>query len=215
MSRRTTARLSAALMAGALVTVPLSAGALAAGASTGTAVTQSAEAAGTGAGSADDEYAPRSLPFALPGFKEQEFDGALLVGEGHARFSLAFNMVTPAGRVLDDNMVPWIKRIGTVTPDGSYYEIDMTTDNRNITPETIGALRAVLAHPEDWSEAEVAEAREQLPVQEAAYAAVLRDTRTVRLRFSTTGDGEIVGSATALTDDTEVFLQASPPWSGR
>ncbi|MEV0893929.1 trehalase family glycosidase [Promicromonospora sp. NPDC050262] len=237
MSRRTTARFGAALVAGALVTVPLAAGALAADASTGaavastaatagtgttagtsatndgTAVAQVAGAAGTGGGGPEDDYAPRSLPFALPGFKEQEFDGALLVGEGHARFSLAFNMVTPQGRVLDDNMVPWIKRIGTVTPDGSYYEIDMTTDNRNITPETIGALRAVLAHPEDWSEAEVAKAREQLPVQEAAYEAAVRDTRTVRLRFSTTDGGEIVGSATALTDDTEVFLQASPPWS--
>ncbi len=74
-------------------------------------------------------------------------------------------------------------------------------------------MRAVLAHPEDWSEAEVTKAREQLPVQEAAYAAALRDARTVRLRFSTTDDGEIVGSATALTDDTEVFLQASPPWA--
>lgn len=237
MSRRTTARFGAALVASALVTVPLAAGALAAdgtsvqgggnGAATAatstaatsttaastTATSTTATTAGTGAGSSHDEYAPRSLPFALPGFKEQEFDGALLVGEGHARFSLAFNMVTPQGRVLDDNMVPWIQRIGTVTPDGSYYEIDMTTDNRNITPETIGALRAVLAHPEDWSEAEVAKAREQLPVQEAAYAAALRDTRTVRLRFSTTDDGEIVGSATALTDDTEVFLQASPPWA--
>ena len=146
MNRRATVRSSAALLVSALVTLPITAGALAADGDVSAVASDDGTANGT-----TDKYAPHSLPFALPGFKEQEFDGALLVGEGHARFSLAFNMVTPAGRVLDDNMVPWIKRIGTVTPDGSYYEIDMTTDNRTVTPETIGALRAVLAHPEDWT----------------------------------------------------------------
>ncbi len=179
------------------------------------AATTAAEATGspTGGTSAAPSLDQLAVPFARPGFKEQEFDGALLVGEGQTRFSLAFDMVSPAGKIIDDNMVPYIKRIGPVTPDGSYYEIDVSTDDGSVTAESIGALKAMLAHPEDWTAAEVAKATTELPKQEAAYDAIQKNAREIRIRYSVTGAGEIVGSATALTDDTTVYLQASAPWS--
>ncbi|MTD13249.1 Bacterial alpha-L-rhamnosidase [Nakamurella sp. YIM 132087] len=155
----------------------------------------------------------RSLPFAMPGFKEQEFNGALLVGQGQSRFSLSFDLLTKDGKVIDENMVPSIEKFGPVTPDGSYYEIQVTTGDRVITQAKLDALQTTIDHPEDWSAEEVAAATAQLPGFRATYEAKQRDKRTVRIRYSVTGAGEIVGAATALTDDTTVFLQASPPWA--
>ncbi len=159
-----------------------------------------------------ETYEPRSRPFAIPGFKEQEFDGALLVGKGETRFSMAVNLLTKDGKVLDDNMVPNILKFGPVTPNGEYYEITVTTDDRVLTPARLDALQATIDHPEDWSAEEVANAKAQLPGLQAAYDKKQQDKRTIVIRYARTAAGEIIGAVKALDDDTSVYLQASPPW---
>src|SRR5690242_17299181 len=54
-------------------------------------------------------YEPLQRPFAMPGFKEQEFNGALFVGKGETRFSTSVTLVTRALRPIHENMVPWIR----------------------------------------------------------------------------------------------------------
>ena len=128
------------------------------------------------------------------------------------RFSMAVNLLAKDGKVLDDNMVPNILKFGPVTPNGEYYEITVTTDDRVLTPARLDALQATIDHPEDWSAEEVANAKAQLPGLQAAYDKKQQDKRTIVIRYARTAAGEIIGAVKALDDDTSVYLQASPPW---
>jgi hypothetical protein len=40
-----------------------------------------------------------------PGFKEPDFNGALLVGKGEARFSLRVDLLTKSSKLIRENMV--------------------------------------------------------------------------------------------------------------
>ncbi|MEU0155638.1 hypothetical protein [Micromonospora fulviviridis] len=66
------------------------------------------------------DLAPLTRPFVMPGFKEQEFNGALFVGEGETRFSVSVDLLTRDNKVVHENMVPNIRRIGPIATDGSY-----------------------------------------------------------------------------------------------
>jgi hypothetical protein len=158
------------------------------------------------------ELAPLSRPFAMPGFKEQEFNGALFVGEGETRFSVSVDLLTKDGKVINENMVPSIWRLGPIATDGSYYEIELSTDDRVITKERLGGLRATIDHPESWSATDVANAQAQLPGLQAKYDAMQAGKRNVVVRYARVDDTELVGSVTALDDDTSVWLDASAPW---
>lgn len=158
------------------------------------------------------ELAPLSRPFVMPGFKEQEFNGALLVGEGETRFSVSVDLVTKDNKVINENMVPSIRRFGPIATDGSYYEIELSTDDRVITPEKLGGLQTTLDHPEDWDPEDVEAARTQLPTLQARYEQIQRDRRNIVIRYARVDDDELVGSVTALDDDTTVYVDASAPW---
>ncbi|SCL28502.1 alpha-L-rhamnosidase [Micromonospora pallida] len=158
------------------------------------------------------DLAPLSRPFVMPGFKEQEFNGALLVGEGETRFSVSVDLLTKDNKIVHENMVPNIRRIGPIATDGSYYEIELSTDDRVLTAEKIGGLQATLDHPESWSAEDVAAARTQLPTLKAQYERNQRNRRNIVIRFARVSPTELVGSVTALDDDTTVFLDASAPW---
>jgi len=55
----------------------------------------------------------------MPGYKEQEFNGALFVGEGESRFSTSVSLVTEANKVVHENMVPSIRTFGPIATDGT------------------------------------------------------------------------------------------------
>ena len=148
----------------------------------------------------------------MPGFKEQEFNGALLVGEGETRFSVSVDLLTKDGKVINENMVPSIQKVGPIATDGSYYEIELSTDDRVLTEERLGGLRATIAHPESWTEEEVATAKAQLPALQAKYDAMQAGKRNVVVRYARVGDSELVGSVTARDDDTSLWIDASAPW---
>src|SRR6478735_8175804 len=124
-----------------------------------------APAAGSSPGDPDhpvaDPLAPLQRPFVMPGFKEQEFNGALLVGEGETRFSVSVDLLTKDGKVINENMVPSIQKVGP-----------LSTDDRVLTEERLGGLRATIAHPESWTAEEVATAKAQLPALQAKYDAM-------------------------------------------
>lgn len=153
-------------------------------------------------------------PFAMPGWTERDDNGALFVGEGESRFTMRVNLLTSAGRLIRENqgLIPYVSDVGPVTVDGSYYEVEVSSDDRKITPEQLGALREILDRPDDWSPDQVAEARELLPAMESQYERIQREKQTIRIRFARTADNVLVGAVTALADDTTVFLEASPPW---
>jgi hypothetical protein len=153
-------------------------------------------------------------PFAMPGYTERDDNGALFVGEGESRFTMRVNLLTSANRLIRENqgLIPYVADVGPATVDGSYYEVQVGSDDRKITPEQLGALREILDHPDDWSADQVAEARELLPVMEARYDQTQREKQTIRIRYARTAPNVLVGSVTALDDDTTVFLEAAPPW---
>ncbi len=159
-----------------------------------------------------DPFAPLARPFVMPGFKEQEFNGALLVGRGETRFSVSVDLLTKDGKVINENMVPSIQKVGPIATDGSYYEIELSTDDRVLTEERLGGLRATIAHPDSWTEAEVAAAKAQLPGLQAKYDAMQAGKRNVVVKYARVGDSELVGSVTARDDDTSLWIDASAPW---
>ncbi|HEY9410025.1 MAG TPA: trehalase family glycosidase [Jiangellaceae bacterium] len=154
-------------------------------------------------------------PFAMPGYTERDDNGALYVGKGESRFALRVNLLTSGNRLIRENqgLLAHVADVGPVTTDGSYYEVRISSDDRTITPERLGALREILADPDAWSPDQVREARDLLPGLEAKYEQVRRDEQTIVIRFARTAPNTLVGSVTALEDDTTVFLETAPPWS--
>lgn len=153
-------------------------------------------------------------PFAMPGFVERDDNGALFVGEGESRFALRVNLLTSSGRLVRENqgLLSNVAHVGPVTPDGSYYEVEVGSDDRTITPERLGALREILDHPDEWSTGQVEQARELLPGLTERYEQIQREKQTVVIRFARTAPNTLVGAVTARDDDTDVFLEAAPPW---
>ncbi|MEN5075931.1 trehalase family glycosidase [Isoptericola cucumis] len=153
-------------------------------------------------------------PFALPGYVERDDNGALLVGEGESRFALRVDLLTSAGRLVRENqgLLNHVAHVGPVTVDGSYYEVEISSDDRTITPERLGALREILAHPDEWSDEQVAQATEMLPSLQERYDQTQRDKQTIVIRFARTAPNTLVGSVTAKDADATVFLEAAPPW---
>lgn len=163
---------------------------------------------------ASEDASGLERPFAMPGYTERDDNGALFVGEGESRFTMRVNLLTSTNRLIRENqgLVPYVADVGPATVDGSYYEVEVGSDDRKITPEQLGALREILADPDAWSAEQVAEARELLPVMEARYEQIQREKQTIRIRFARTAPNVLVGAVTALDDDTTVFLEAAPPW---
>src|SRR5690349_14737618 len=78
------------------------------------------EAAGAaGAAPGALPYPALRRPFAMPGVKEQEWTGALFVGEGESRFALRAGLLTAQGRLIREKMTSYLWRIGPMTPDGA------------------------------------------------------------------------------------------------
>src|SRR4051794_27836445 len=102
-------------------------------------------------------------PFAMPGVKEQDWTGALFVGTGESRFALRVALLTAQGKLLREKMTNYLWRIGPMTPDGAYKEVQVTTDDRAVMPAHLEALREVIAHPDQWSQSAVADATAKLP----------------------------------------------------
>lgn len=153
-------------------------------------------------------------PFAMPGYTERDDNGALFVGEGESRFTMRVNLLTSTNRLIRENqgLIPYVSDVGPATVDGSYYEVEVNSDDRKITPEQLGALREIVEHPDKWSDERVAEAQGLLPVMNARYEQIQREKQTIRIRFARTAPNVLVGAVTALTDDTTIFLEAAPPW---
>ncbi|GAB2496265.1 hypothetical protein GCM10027063_39190 [Promicromonospora xylanilytica] len=166
------------------------------------------------ASEASEDTSGLERPFAMPGYTERDDNGALFVGEGESRFTMRVNLLTSTNRLIRENqgLIPYVADVGPATVDGSYYEVEVGSDDRKITPEQLGALREIVAHPDDWSADQVAEARELLPVMESRYEQIQREKQTIRIRFARTAPNVLVGAVTALDDDTTVFLEAAPPW---
>ena len=218
MSRPSRALRARSVTAGAvatLVVVAVGAAATSAAGASPTSQTATSPSASPAASPADadhPELAPLSRPFAMPGFKEQEFNGALFVGQGETRFSVSVDLLTKDGKVINENMVPSIQKLGPIATDGSYYEIELSTDDRVLTQERLGGLRATIDHPESWSATDVANATAQLPGLQAKYDAMQAGKRNVVVKYARVDDTELVGSVTALDDDTSVWIDASAPW---
>ncbi|MFI2101801.1 amylo-alpha-1,6-glucosidase [Isoptericola sp. NPDC019693] len=168
----------------------------------------------TGAGTPPDPDVGIQRPFALPGYVERDDNGALLVGEGESRFALRVDLLTSAGKLVRENqgLLNHVGHVGPVTVDGSYYEVEVSSDDRTVTSDRLGALREILDHPDEWSAEQVAEAREQLPNLQARYDQTQRDKQTIVLRFARTAPNTLVGSVTARDADATVFLEAAAPW---
>lgn len=158
-------------------------------------------------------YPTQRRPFAMPGVKEQDWTGALFVGTGESRFALRVGLLTEQGKLLREKMTNNLWRIGPMTPDGAYKEVQVTTDDRTVMPAHLEALREVIAHPDQWSQSEVADATAKLPQLQKKYDQAQSEKHTIRVRYARTGDGSaLVGAVTALDDDTTVVLELSSPW---
>ncbi|MFJ8787795.1 MGH1-like glycoside hydrolase domain-containing protein [Streptomyces sp. NPDC102462] len=152
-------------------------------------------------------------PFAMPGIKDQEWTGALFVGEGESRFALRVALLTAQGRLIREKMTNHLWRTGPMTPDGAYKEVMVSSDDRTAMPAHLEALREVIAHPDEWSPSEVADATAKRAQLEQKYAQTQSEKRTLRVRYARTGDGSgLVGAVTALDDDTTVVLELGTPW---
>ncbi|MFE7975899.1 trehalase family glycosidase [Streptomyces shenzhenensis] len=175
---------------------------------------ESAPGSSTGPGSEGALLYPTlKRPFAMPGVKDQEWTGALFVGAGESRFALRVALLTPQGRLIREKMTNYLWRIGPMTPDGTYKEVTVSSDDRTVMPAHLEALREVIAHPDEWSQSEVADATAKLPQLEQKYAQTQNEKRGLRVRYARTGDGSgLVGSVTALDDDTTVVLELGTPW---
>lgn len=182
-------------------------------ATTATIATSAPPSASEPPGRGDDAYAPLDRPFVMPGFKEQEFNGALFVGEGETRFSTSVSLVTEANKVVHENMVPNIRTFGPIATDGSYYEIRISSDDRVLHQARLDALQETIDHPESWSAEEVAAAKEQLPKLQAQYDTIQAQKQDIVVRYARVDDEELVGSVSALDDGTTVFLDASAPFA--
>ena len=150
----------------------------------------------------------------MPGVKDQDWSGALFVGEGEARFALRIGLLTETNKLLREKMTNNLWRIGPMAPDGSYKQVQISTDDRKIMPAHLDALREVIAHPDWWSTAEVADATAKLPVLEQQYALVQNQRHLIEVRYARTGDGDsLVGTVTAFDDNTTIVLEVSAPWT--
>ncbi|WP_320775397.1 MGH1-like glycoside hydrolase domain-containing protein [Streptomyces sp. CRN 30] len=158
-------------------------------------------------------YPTHRRPFAMPGVREQDWTGALFVGEGESRFALRVGLLTGQGKLVREKMTNHLWRIGPMTPDGAYKEVRVSTDDRTVMPAHLDALREVIAHPDRWSQSAVADATAKLPQLEQKYAQAQEQKRTIRVRYARTADGAgLVGAVTALDDDTTVVLELGTPW---
>lgn len=183
------------------------------GAASAEAAGSPAEQASAGQEAAALPYPTLRRPFAMPGVKEQDWTGALFVGSGEARFALRVGLLTAQGRLIREKMTNHLWRIGPMTPDGAYKEVQVSTDDRAIMPAHLEALREVVANPGQWSQSEVADATAKLPQLQQKYDRTQAEKRTIRVRYARTGDGSgLVGAVTALDDDTTVVLELSSPW---
>lgn len=169
--------------------------------------------AGKAASAAVDDYAALQRPFVMPGFKEQEFNGALFVGAGETRFSTSVSLVTEAKKVVHENMVPSIRSFGPIASDGSYYEIRISSDDRVLHPARLDALQETIDHPESWSADQVAAAKAQLPALKEQYARTQAEKQEIVIRYARVDDRELVGSVTAEHDGTTIYLDASAPFA--
>ncbi|MEV8569561.1 trehalase family glycosidase [Streptomyces sp. NPDC051322] len=158
-------------------------------------------------------YPTMQRPFAMPGIKDQDWTGALFVGEGESRFALRIGLLTESGKVIREKMTNNLWRIGPMAPDGAYKEVQVSTDDRKLTPAHLQALREVMAHPEQWSADEVSDATAKLPSLQQQYDDAQRQKHTIRVRYARTDDGgSVIGAVTALDDDTTIFLEVTTPW---
>jgi hypothetical protein len=158
-------------------------------------------------------YPTLRRPFAMPGVKDEDWSGALFVGAGESRFELRIDLLTASNTVLREKLTNNIYRIGPMTPDGSYKEIQISTDDRTVTEADLDAFREVIAHPDWWDASVVQQATTDLPVYQAKYEQTQADRRTIQIRYARTGDGSaLVGAVTALEGDTTVFLEAASPY---
>ncbi|WP_280891795.1 trehalase family glycosidase [Streptomyces sp. LBL] len=158
-------------------------------------------------------YPTHKRPFAMPGVKEQDWTGALFVGEGESRFALRVGLLTAQGRLIREKMTNYLWRIGPMAPDGAYKQVRVSTDDRTVMPAHLEALREVIAHPQQWSQSAVADATVKLPQLEQKYAQTQQQKRTIQVRYARTADGGgLVGAVTALDDDTTVVLELGTPW---
>ncbi|MGH3170286.1 MAG: MGH1-like glycoside hydrolase domain-containing protein, partial [Trebonia sp.] len=158
-------------------------------------------------------YPTLHRPFAMPCVKDEDWSGALFVGAGESRFELRIDLLTASNTVLREKLTNNIYRIGPMTPDGSYKELQISTDDRTVTEADLDALREVIAHP-DWFDASmVTQATTDLPTYETKYQQTQADRRTILIRYARTGDGSaLVGSVTALDADATVFLETASPY---
>lgn len=158
-------------------------------------------------------YPTLRRPFAMPGVKDQDWTGALFVGDGESRFVLRVGLLTAQGKLVREKMTNYLWRIGPMTPDGAYKQVTVSTDDRTIMPAHLEALRDVIAHPDQWSSSEVADATAKLPQLQQRYDQAQSQKRTIRVRYARSGDGSaLVGAVTALDDDTTVVLELTTPW---
>ncbi|WP_202238217.1 MGH1-like glycoside hydrolase domain-containing protein [Actinacidiphila reveromycinica] len=158
-------------------------------------------------------YPTLKRPFAMPGVKEQDWTGALFVGEGESRFAVRVVLLTEAGTVIREKMTNNLWRIGPMAPDGSFKQVHISSDDRSVTPAHLEALQEVIAHPDWFSADEVTDATAKLPVLQAKYDLAQAQKRDLVVRYARTGDGSsVVATVTALADDTTVFLEVGTPW---
>ncbi|NEB76907.1 hypothetical protein G3I40_17020 [Streptomyces sp. SID14478] len=158
-------------------------------------------------------YPTLHRPFAMPGAKDQDWTGALLVAEGEARFAVRIGLVTAQGQLLREKMTNYLWRIGPMAPDGAFRQVRVSTDDRTVMPAHLDALHEVITHPEQWEESAVADATAKLPQLQAKYEQTQHDKREIQVRYARTSDGcGLVGAVTALDDDTTVVLELGTPW---
>src|ERR1700755_2603875 len=92
-------------------------------------------------------YPTLRRPFAMPGVKEQEWTGALFVGDGESRFALRVGLLTETGKATSEKRTNTVWGIGPMAPDGAYKQVQVSTDDRLIMPAHLDALREVIANP--------------------------------------------------------------------
>ena len=158
------------------------------------------------------ELAPLSRPFAMPGFKEQELDG--LSSSARAR------PASGLGRPADQGRQGHQREHGAEHPEARTRSPPMgRTTRSNSRPTTASSPTNASAASGQRSTIPTAGRPPTWPMRrrscrglQAKYDAMQAGKRNVVVKYARVSNSELVGSVTALDDDTSVWIDASAPW---
>lgn len=151
------------------------------------------------------------LPKAFPGANYWEYNGVLLAAEGEGLFTLAVSLKS-GDKLIRKNVYNYVKRVGPMNTDGSYYEIEISDNDGKMSPEKIDALEEMIRDAEKWPAHQVEEAKQILHQYENVD--VQKISSHVKIIFSEINSGEIIAQVESLSDSATVFIEFGSPLNG-